>query len=498
MLTISILSVFPQLHEQFLSHSIIGKAQEKGLLRFNLVKFSDFVPVKSRIDEPICGPGAGMLIKPTVIQDALEQVIGQYGPGFTVFFSPQGIKLNQPILKTLSDKLFVSPDISAPAGADKHIILVCPRYEGMDARVEATYADLVVSIGDYVLMGGDLPAQVFLEGLLRYYPGVVGKSESVEEDSFSGPFLDHPAYGLPATWQEQPIPEMVRSGNHEAIRQWRLDAACQQTLIKRFDWFTQAQPNTDARKRALKAIPPHYVVLMHDQIKIAPPGSRGTTSTEPCAIGTTSVTSIDVHDTARSCATYGIKNFFIVTPLVDQLAIVHKFLEFWQTETGKQYNRKRYDAVSRVRTAVSLAAVCADIEAQTGKKPLIVTTSARSLTELGLIPAHTLRQASTVAKAMVDRQGEPVEPFEQAPQEIDFFSQGQVWQHDRPVLFMFGTGQGLADQLITSSDYLLTPVTGITDYNHLSVRSAMAIVLDRWLGLNPAFSHKNSIAKSSD
>lgn len=488
MLTISILSVFPQLHEQFLGHSIIGKAQEKGLLRFNLVKFSDFVPVKSRIDEPICGPGAGMLIKPTVIQDALEQVISQYGPGFTVFFSPQGIKLNQPILKTLSNKLFfttpslhsdklpepdttIDPLTLSLSKGGLHLILICPRYEGMDARVEATYADLVVSIGDYVLMGGDLPAQVFLEGLLRYYPGVVGKSESVEEDSFSGPFLDHPAYGLPVSWQEQPIPEMVRSGNHEAIRQWRLDAACQQTLIKRFDWFTQAQPNTDARKRALKAIPPHYVVLMHDQIKIAPPGSRGTTSTEPCAIGTTSVTSIDVHDTARSCATYGIKNFFIVTPLIDQLAIVHKFLEFWQTETGKQYNRKRYDAVSRVRTAVSLAAVCADIEAQTGKKPLIVTTSAKSLTDLEL---------------------------QDNPQEIDFFSQGEVWQHNRPVLFMFGTGQGLADQLITSSDYLLTPVTGITDYNHLSVRSAMAIVLDRWLGLNPAFSHKNSIAKSSD
>jgi len=442
MVTISIISVFPQIHESFISLSLIGKAREKGLLTVNLIRFADFVEVKERIDQPLCGPTAGMILKPEVVEKAINHCVSTYGDGFKIFFSPQGTQLSQPLLQELGAKLFShEPAPQKSSAHHTHIILVCPRYEGMDARVEATYADAIISIGDYVLMGGDLPAQVMLEGLLRYAPGIVGNADSVEHDSFTGPFLDHPAYTLPVTWHGQEVPAIVRSGNHEAIRTWHREEACRTTLLKRFDWFASSNPAPTDTALARKLIPPHYVVLMHDQIKL--PDGR---------IGTTSVTSIDIHDTARSCATYGVENFFIVTPLTQQLAIVQTFLDFWHSAEGQAYNPSRYDAVRRVQTATSLAVVLERIRAATGKEPVIITTSAKNISHSNI---------------------------------IDFHDQGAVWQHDRPVVFLFGTGQGLADELVAASDYLLVPVKGMTNYNHLSVRSAMAIILDRWLGLQP-------------
>ena len=447
MVTISILTVFPQLHESFLALSLLGKAQEKGLLKINLIRFSDFVAPKERIDQQLCGPGAGMILKPEVVEKAINYCIATHGDGFKIFFSPQGTVITQPTIKLLAEELFnLSSPHTFPEPVGTHIILVCPRYEGMDARVEQEYADAVISIGDYVLMGGDLPAQVLLEALLRYAPGIVGNAESVEADSFSGPLLDHPAYTLPVTWHEQEIPAIVRSGNHEAIAQWRREAACKKTILQRFDWFRSAQPNRELCDEAKKIIPPHYVVLMHDQIKLAD-GSTGTSS----------VTSIDIHDTARSCATFGVQNFFIVTPLVDQLSIVHTFLNFWHSETGRKYNASRFQAVSRVRTEVSLERVLASIKAETGLEPLILTTSAKKISH---------------------------------KKTVDFNSQGTVWQHQRPVVLLFGTAQGLADEVVEKSDYLLLPIDGMTDYNHLSVRSAMAIILDRWLGLQPRLPQK--------
>lgn len=446
MVTISIITVFPQLHESFISLSLLGKAQEKGLLKINLIRFSDFVAPKERIDQQLCGPGAGMILKPDVVEKAINHCIATHGDGFKIFFSPQGTVITQPAIKLLADELFTLPATDTLIPTDTHIILVCPRYEGMDARVEKKYADAVVSIGDYVLMGGDLPAQVLLEALLRYAPGIVGNTESVEADSFSGPLLDHPAYTLPVTWHEQEIPAIVRSGNHEAIAQWRREEACKKTILQRFDWFRSAQPNKELCNEAKKNIPLHYVVLMHDQVKL-PDGTTGTSS----------VTSIDIHDTARSCATYGVENFFLVTPLVDQLSIVETFLNFWHSERGKKYNQSRFQAVSRVRTEISLARVIASIEAETGKEPLIITTSAK-----------VIEHAKT----------------------IDYKSQSTVWAHNRPIVFIFGTAQGLADEVVHQSDYLLLPVNGLTDYNHLSVRSAMAIILDRWLGLQPQLPKK--------
>ncbi len=444
---ISIITVFPEVHETFLKLSIIGRAIEKGLVSFNLVRMADFCQPKERIDEPTVGPGTGMIIKPEVIERAITHCEQQWGQGHKIFFSPQGVKLTQPVFRQLAKEFFrqqsqqsIETNIE-PERSTKHIILICPRYEGIDERVEAHYADMVVSIGDYVLMGGDVPAHVFLEGLLRLMPGIVGKWESVEHESFTGSFLDYPEYGLPVEWMGMKIPDIVQSGNHAAIDEWRTQQACEKTKLKRFDWFATSNPDKKSMQRMAACIPPHYVALMHTQIKL-----------KDGSIGNTSITSIDLHDTARSCATYGVKNFFMVSPLADQQAIIATLLDFWHSDIGKQYNSSRFHAVNKVKPMYTFDDVIVDITQQEGKVPVIVATSAKE-------HAHI--------------------------QKIDYTQQGVVWQHNRPVLFLFGTGQGLADSLVDRCDFLLAPIRGLTEFNHLSVRSAMAVILDRWLGLKP-------------
>lgn len=447
---ISILTVFPELHEQFLASSLIARAREKGIIDCSIIKFSDMCQPKQRIDEPTCGHGVGMIIKPDVIQRAIEAAEAKWGSGFTIFFSPQGITLTQKKIQLLAQRLFPSDEEKQTQQIElqknpiqPHIILVCSRYEGVDARVEEFYADLVLSIGDYVLMGGDIPAQVLLEGLLRYLPGVVGKQESVQHDSFTGPLLDFPEYGLPVEWNGLHIPEVVRSGNHKQVDEWRQDQAYRKTLLNRFDWF-RAQPLTEQDKSvALKIIPSHYLVLMHSDVYIKGDGSK--------TKGTTSIASIDIHDIARSCATYGVKKFFLVSPLIDQQSILRTFLGFWTSGSGRKYNETRFQALKSLISALSFDEVLQKIEAIEGVKPVIVTTSAKEYEHKRL---------------------------------VDFSSQETVWKSGRPVLFVFGTGQGLCDELIEKSDFILIPVKGLTGYNHLSVRSATGIILDRWLGMN--------------
>lgn len=442
MLNISIITVFPELYDSFIGTSLIKRARDRGLLNFNLVKLSSFCEPGKRIDEPTVGHGPGMILKPEIVEAAYNACIAQFGHGYTIFFSPKGTKLTQPVLNQLAQQFELAETPTAKTSPKtNHLILVCARYEGMDERVEAVFANQVISIGDYVLMGGDLPAQLLLEGMLRLMPGVVGNTESIKTESFQSPFFDHPEYGLPATWHNQEIPPILRSGDHKAIQGWRQTTAARQTILKRFDWFRSQQPSPEAKKLAQDQIPPHYVVLMHSNVLV-----------ENNIPGTTSVTSIDLHDIARSSMTYGIKTFFIVTPLVDQQAIVREFVNFWLSNTGKTYNPSRFAAISNLVLCSTLDEVKQQIQhANGGLLPLQIATSAK-------------RHPNATP--------------------ISYADQGLVWQQNRPVLIVLGTGQGLTESLVAASDFLLPPLGGLSDYNHLSVRSAAAIILHRWLGLD--------------
>ncbi len=388
------------------------------------------VPPKERIDAPTFGHGAGMLIKPEVVERAIQEREQLHGKAFKIFFSPQGKKLDQDLLKVIERK----------ARESGHLMLLPARYEGMDARVEKEYADLTVSVGDFVLMGGDIPAMMLIEGMLRLIPGVVGKQESVHEDSFSGPFVDYPEFTEPVTWHGMTVPDVVRSGNHGAIREWRMQQAVKKTVMEHFAWMRAQHMSDEQKKLARVHIPAHYVALMHDQVLAD--GKEGTTS----------VMSIDIHDIARSSRTYGINHFFVVTPLGDQQKIVQHFLDFWQQGHGVAYNQNRHNALKHTSIAASLDMAIAAIEEREGKKPILIATSAR-----------------------------PVEG-----RAITFYDQTIVWREQRPVLLIFGTGNGLAPSILERCDYILVPIHGMSDFNHLSVRSAAAVVFDRWLGINEA------------
>jgi tRNA (guanine37-N1)-methyltransferase len=427
---ISVLTVFPQLYTPFLQTSLLKRAQEQGIIQPDIVSFFSCVPPKERIDAPTFGHGAGMLIRPEVIQTALEQQEQRHGRALRIFFSPHGQKLNQRLLKTIATR----------AAQTDHLMLVAARYEGIDARVEEVYADIIVSLGDFVLMGGDVPALAVLEGMARLIPGVVGKEESVQQESFSGAFVDYPEYTAPVVWQGLAVPEVIRSGNHAEIVRWRQNEAAQRTVLTHFDWLRAHCVRVEDRELAKKYIPPHYVILMHDKV-LLPNG----------VVGKTSVTSFDLHDVSRSCRTFGIKNYFIATPLHDQQIIVNTLLDFWQSGVGIDYNKKRHEAVNIVRLVSGLQEAIAAIEKEHGTKPLLIATSARSLSGIPL---------------------------------ITYNDQTKMWAHGRPILLVFGTGKGLAPELLEQCDALLGPILGFSDFNHLSVRAAVSIVLDRWLGIN--------------
>lgn len=446
---ISIVTLFPELYEPFCSASLIGRAREAGQLAIELKSLLGYVEPKVRIDAPSFGHGAGMLLKPEIIEKAILEREAAQGTAFKVFFSPHGKKLTQHSAKILAQRMQDA----------KHVLLLPARYEGMDARVEAEYADEIISIGDFVLMGGDIPAMAFLEATLRHIPGIVGRQESVTHDSFSGPFVDHPEYTEPVTWHGKTVPDVIRSGNHAALATWRSHEAARRTMLGHFDWFrTQVSaPKDIALGRA--QIPPHYVVLMHSEVlvparAVAPEGMRPQDiAADAVAPGNTSVTSIDIHDIARSAATYGFEGYFLVTPLQDQQTIVQELLKFWTQGTGATYNRHRHAAISRVQLVSALDEVLSAIEQKHGQKPLLVATSA---------------QENAHAKT------------------ITYHDQAQVWSENRSVLFVLGTGHGLAPALLERCDYQLVPLKGMTDFNHLSVRSAAAVIFDRWLGLNSA------------
>lgn len=427
---ISILTLFPALYEPFLKTSIIGRARQSGKIDADVVNLFSLCQPKERIDGPTFGPGAGVVLRPEIMEKGIEQQEAQKGTAYKIFFSPQGKKLDQDLLKRMYENI----------KKVDHVMLLPARYEGMDGRIEEYYADATVSVGDIVLMGGDIPAMILLEGLLRLIPGIVGKEESVLHDSFSGAFVDYPEFTDPLDWKGLQVPAVIRSGNHHEIHEWRMNKAAQKTVIDHFDWLRSHKLTDEERELSQKYIPSHYAALMHNEIVL--PGD---------IVGTTSVTSLDIHDIARSAKTYGLKNYFIVTSLIDQQKIVQKLLDFWQTGAGVTYNSQRHEAVKEVILRDSLDSVIAEIEQKEGKKPIVIATSARESAHDSL---------------------------------LTFYEQSKIWVQNRPVLIIFGTGHGLSAAVLERCDYVFMPIKGISDFNHLSVRSAAAVIFDRWLGLN--------------
>ncbi len=214
-----ILTLFPEMFKA-LDESIIGKAKEKKLIEINLINIRDFSKDKhKKVDDTPYGGGAGMVMMPDVVYDAYSSIKDREDAK-VIYLSPQGKKLNQKEVKDLSK--------------ENHLILLCGHYEGIDQRVLDEIVDEEISIGDYVLTGGELPAMVLIDSVSRYVRGVLNE-ESIEEESFSNNLLEYPQYTRPEEFRGKKVPEVLISGHHENIKRWREEKALEVTEKKRPD-----------------------------------------------------------------------------------------------------------------------------------------------------------------------------------------------------------------------------------------------------------------------
>ena len=228
---VHIVTLFPDLFASPLKESILGKAIDRGVVDVAVHDLRDHAQDKHRTaDDAPYGGGAGMVLKPEPIIRALRAIEAEAGPATVVLLTPQGIPFSQALAQRLSK--------------EERIVLLCGRYEGVDERIRLHFTDLEISIGDYVLMGGEIPALVVLDATLRLLPGVVGDELSIQEDSFQTGLLDHPHYTRPAEAEGHKVPEVLISGNHEAIRRWRRKESLRRTRARRPDLLETA-PLTD-------------------------------------------------------------------------------------------------------------------------------------------------------------------------------------------------------------------------------------------------------------
>ncbi|MFB9992198.1 tRNA (guanosine(37)-N1)-methyltransferase TrmD [Deinococcus oregonensis] len=227
MLTFSFLTLFPELLAPFATEAIVGKARERGLIDVQLVNLRDFAGNRhAKVDDTPYGGGAGMVIRVDVAERALASLpLTNGGADEVILFSPAGQPFTQQVAEELSSK--------------RHLAFLCGRYEGFDARVE-TRVTRELSIGDFVMMGGEAAAACVLEAVARLVPGVIGDADSHRADSFSSGLLDYPEYTRPLDWVGETVPDVLRGGNHAGIAAWRRQQALARTLARRPDLLASA------------------------------------------------------------------------------------------------------------------------------------------------------------------------------------------------------------------------------------------------------------------
>jgi len=222
---IDVLTLFPELFERFFAVSIVGNAAREGLVELAAHDLRDWTHDRHRtVDDAPYGGGPGMVMKPEPLVEAIEALAGPKGPdreARVVLMSPQGRRLDQPACEALSEV--------------PRLLLVCGRYEGVDQRAIELAVDEEISVGDYVLCGGEIPAMVVIEAAVRLRPGALGNPESARTESFSTGLLEGPQYTRPPVFHGLSVPEVLRSGDHAAVAEWRADRARELTRCRRPD-----------------------------------------------------------------------------------------------------------------------------------------------------------------------------------------------------------------------------------------------------------------------
>lgn len=221
MLNVTVLTVFPELFPGFLGYSLTGKALEEQKWQLQAVNIRDYAFDRHKsVDDTPCGGGAGMIMRPDVLGRAIE---ANHTRGRIIYMSPRGRPLTQKLVHELS--------------REEELTIVCGRFEGIDERVIEAYNVEEISIGDYILTGGEQAAQIMLDAVVRLLPGVLGNEASLEDESFENFLLEYPQYTRPTEWEGRSVPEVLLSGHHRKIADWRREQAEIATKAKRPDLF---------------------------------------------------------------------------------------------------------------------------------------------------------------------------------------------------------------------------------------------------------------------
>ena len=238
---IDILTIFPGMVAGPIAESIIGKAIERELIDIRIINIRDYAADSHRTtDDRPFGGGSGMVMKPEPLGAAIDDVRTKDPATRVILLSPQGRLFDQ--------------DIAFELSRLSHICLVCGRYEGVDERIRNHYVDDEISIGDYVLTGGELPALVIVDSVARLLPGVLGSNESLTEESFTFGLLEYPHYTRPEIFGNHRVPDILLSGNHGAIRRWRRQQALVRTLQRRPDLLEKNQLSREDEELLAEAI----------------------------------------------------------------------------------------------------------------------------------------------------------------------------------------------------------------------------------------------------
>ncbi len=218
---IAVVSLFPEFVGQVGAWGVTGRALKRGLLSLEVLNPREYAQDRHRtVDDRVYGGGPGMVMQPPVLSAAVSAARQMAGAGAkTAYLSPQG----EPLTQDLARRFAELPGL----------VLLCGRYEGVDERLIESKVDFELSIGDYVLSGGELAAMVVIDTIARLLPGVLNDAESAAQESFTGGLLDHPQYTRPENWVARPVPEVLLSGDHAAIARWRMKQALGRTWVKR-------------------------------------------------------------------------------------------------------------------------------------------------------------------------------------------------------------------------------------------------------------------------
>ena len=243
---IEIITLFPEMFREVFSSSILKRAQEQGYLQVVLHQLRDHTLDRHRkVDDYPFGGGAGMLMQAQPLFDNIETILAKTPEKpHILYMSPSGSPLQQTNLEQLSHK--------------KHIVILCGHYEGVDQRVLDTFVDQEISLGDFVLTGGEIPAMALVDGISRLIPGVLGHDESSAEESFSDGLLEYPHYTRPAVFRNLPVPSVLLEGNHGAIARWRKKESLRRTLKVRPELLLKIDLKTKERQILAEILEEEY------------------------------------------------------------------------------------------------------------------------------------------------------------------------------------------------------------------------------------------------